>query len=80
MALTTDDGDRLMARLIEARDGAAEDDVEPFLARLILLLANEIGDLTILYEAIDAARATSANRLTQATVTDDQGSVGAEDT
>ncbi len=55
MALTIDDGDRLMARLIEARDSLPERAVEPFFARLILLLANEIGDLTALLEAIDKA-------------------------
>ena len=49
------DADRLWARLAEARDIAGEDDGEGFLARLVLLLAHEVGDASRVLAAIDAA-------------------------
>lgn len=55
MPLTTDEGDRLMARLVEARDGLSAEEGEAFLARLVLLLANDIGNLPTLLEAVAAA-------------------------
>ena len=47
--------DRLWARLAEARDTAGEEDGEAFLARLVLLLAHEVGDVDRVLAAIDAA-------------------------
>jgi hypothetical protein len=49
------DADRLWARLAEARDAAGDDDGEAFLARLVLLLAYELGDTDRVLAAIDAA-------------------------
>jgi hypothetical protein len=55
VTLSVPDGDRLVARLIEVHDGLADQDREAFLARLVLLLADEIGDLAALLNAISAA-------------------------
>jgi hypothetical protein len=44
--------------LIEAHAGLTEKQSAAFNARLILLLANQVGDLTTLREAIAAAKAT----------------------
>src|SRR6478735_4351497 len=49
------EADRLWARLAEARDTAGEEDGEAFLARLVLLLAHEVGDTDRVLTAIDAA-------------------------
>jgi hypothetical protein len=49
------EADRLWARLAEARDTAGEEDGEAFLARLVLLLAHEVGDTGRVLAAIDAA-------------------------
>ncbi|MEY3474974.1 MAG: hypothetical protein RL087_1432, partial [Pseudomonadota bacterium] len=43
--------------LIEAHRGLSDEGSELLHARLVLLLANHIGDLRVLREAIDAARA-----------------------
>ena len=43
--------------LIDAHRGLSEAQSEMLNARLILLLANHIGDLGVLREALDAARA-----------------------
>jgi len=43
--------------LIAAHDGLAEDESHALNARLVLLLANHIGTLEVLREALDAARA-----------------------
>jgi len=48
------EADRLWARLAEARDTAGEDG-EAFLARLVLLLAHEVGDTDRVLAAIEAA-------------------------
>ncbi|MBS1677064.1 MAG: DUF2783 domain-containing protein [Actinobacteria bacterium] len=44
-----------MARLIETWDGLPPEEGEAFLARLVLLLANEVGDLGGLLAAVTAA-------------------------
>ena len=43
--------------LIEAHRGLSEAQSEMLNARLILLLANQVGDLGVLREALEAARA-----------------------
>ena len=42
--------------LIEAHNGLTDEQSEALNARLILLLANHIGDLKVLREALSAAR------------------------
>ena len=54
MSLSPADGDRLWARLVAASD-AAGDDREAFLARLVLLLANEVGDADRVLELVEEA-------------------------
>jgi hypothetical protein len=49
------EADQLWARLAEARDTVGEGDGEAFLARLVLLLAREVGDAGRVLAAIDAA-------------------------
>ena len=49
------EADQLWARLAEARDTAGEEDGEAFLARLVLLLAHEVGNTDRVLAAIDAA-------------------------
>ena len=47
--------DRFYAALIEAHEGLSKQESEAFNARLILLLANHIGDLDTLLEALATA-------------------------
>jgi len=54
---TWEEADRIWARLAQARDEAGDDDAEAFLARLALILANEVGDVDRVLAAIDAALA-----------------------
>jgi hypothetical protein len=54
---TWQEADRIWARLADARDAAGEEDGEAFLARLVLLLAHEVGDVDRILGAIDAAAA-----------------------
>jgi Protein of unknown function (DUF2783) len=49
-------GDAFYDMLIEAQRELSDEDSELFQARLVLLLANQIGDLDVLREAIDLAR------------------------
>ena len=49
------DPDSFYAELLEAHDGLSDEDSASLNARLILLLANHIGDRTVLSRAIDAA-------------------------
>ncbi len=49
--------DDFYAALLAAHDGLNEADVHALNARLILILANHIGDQTVLEAAIDAAKA-----------------------
>jgi hypothetical protein len=55
MSPTQADGDRLWARLVAAAD-AAGDDREAFLARLVLLLANEVDDLDRVLHLVEEAQ------------------------
>ena len=50
-------GDRFYAQLIAAHEGLTEAQSELLNARLLLLLANQVGDLRILEEALSLARA-----------------------
>ena len=50
------DADGLYAAIIEAHSGLSQDDSVALNARLVLLLANHIGDAAVLQEAIAAAR------------------------
>ena len=60
MALNTDPNipapDSFYAELIRCHDGLAEDESAAFNARLVLLLANHIGDPEVLSEAMRKAR------------------------
>jgi hypothetical protein len=49
-------GDEFYEALIEAHRGLADDSSHDLNARLVLLLANHIGDLDVLHEALAAAR------------------------
>ena len=56
------DPDGFYVRLIAAHDGLTDDESEALNARLILLLTNHIGDLTILEQALKAASSAASNR------------------
>jgi hypothetical protein len=47
--------DDFYATLIESHDGLTEEDSQALNARLILILANHIGDTTVLREALAVA-------------------------
>lgn len=49
-------GDDFFQALIAAHEGLSRDESEALNARMILLMANQIGDLTILNQLIDASR------------------------
>lgn len=53
------DPDGFYAELIAAHDGLSDDDSAALNARLVLLLANHIGDRAILAKALNAARSSS---------------------
>lgn len=48
--------DDFYAGLLNAHDGLSEPEIHALNARLILILANHIGDGAVLAQAIDAAR------------------------
>ena len=48
--------DEFYAELIQSHDGLSDDDSAALNARLVLLLANHIGDRVVLSEALRAAR------------------------
>jgi hypothetical protein len=50
-------GDDFYEALIEAHRGLSDEDSRLLNARLVLLLANHVGDLRVLREALAAARA-----------------------
>jgi hypothetical protein len=54
-------GDDFYEALIEAHNGLSDEQSEAFNARLILVLANHIGDLRVLREALQAARQTPSS-------------------
>jgi mannose-1-phosphate guanylyltransferase len=56
------DPDALFAALAAAHAGLTEAQARQFDARLLLLLANHIGDETVLQQAIDEARGSAAAR------------------
>jgi hypothetical protein len=49
-------GDEFYEHLIEAHNGLSDEQSEALNVRLILLLANHIGELKVLREALDKAR------------------------
>ncbi len=51
-----DDGDGFYEALIQAHQGLSDDESHAYNARLVLVLANHIGDRRVLREALDAAR------------------------
>ena len=55
------DPDGFYAKLIDAHDGLTEAESAEFNARLVLLLANQVGKQEILVKCIEAARATSSS-------------------
>lgn len=50
------DADAFYEQLLDAHGGLSREDAELLNARLILLLANQIGDAKVLKDCIDAAR------------------------
>lgn len=50
------DADAFYEQLLDAHEGLSREAAELFNARLILLLANQVGDARVLKECIDAAR------------------------
>ena len=52
-------GDEFYEGLIDAHNGLSDEQSEALNARLILLLANHIGDLRVLREALQAAKAAA---------------------
>jgi hypothetical protein len=64
MALERDakvvDSDGLYAAIIEAHQGLSLEDSAALNARLVLLLANHIGDASVVREALTTARASLA--------------------
>ena len=52
-------GDEFYEHLIDAHNGLSDEQSEALNARLILLLANHIGDLKVLREALEKARASA---------------------
>ena len=50
------DGDTFYEELLDAHEGLSKDQSELFNARLILLLANQVGDAKVLRECVEAAR------------------------
>lgn len=53
--LTQPDSDQFYEQLLDAHAGLSRDASEAFNARLILLLANQVGDLRALLDCIEAA-------------------------
>ena len=56
------DPDAIYAAIIDAHAGLSEADSAALNARLVLLLANHIGDEAVLREALDVARASMTKR------------------
>ena len=50
------DGDGFYEQLLDAHQGLSREESELLNARLILLLANQVGDAKVLKECIEAAR------------------------
>ena len=54
-ALNLQDGDAFYEQLLDAHEGLNREQSELLNARLILLLANQVGDATVLRECVQAA-------------------------
>lgn len=52
--------DDFYAKLIETHEGLSDEDSEALNARLILVLANHIGDQSVLEQALEAAKSKDA--------------------
>jgi hypothetical protein len=50
------DADGFYERLLDAHQGLSKDESELLNARLILLLANQVGDAKVLKDCVEAAR------------------------
>jgi len=50
------DPDGLYEKLLDAQRGLADEQTRLFTARLVLLLANQVGDERLIEQCIDAAR------------------------
>jgi hypothetical protein len=55
-ALNLQDADSFYERLLDAHQGLSREESELLNARLVLLLANQVGDAQVLIECIEAAR------------------------
>ena len=55
-ALNLQDADGFYEQLLDAHVGLSREDSELLNARLILLLANQVGDAKVLKECVEAAR------------------------
>jgi hypothetical protein len=55
------DGDAFYEQLLDAQAGLNREEAELFNARLILVLANQVGDARILSECVEAARLAPVN-------------------
>ena len=55
-ALTLQDADGFYEKLLDAQQGMSDEQAQLFSARLVLLLANQVGDDRVLEQCIDAAR------------------------
>ena len=53
---TLADADGLYEKLLDAQRGLGDEQTRLFTARLVLLLANQVGDDRVIEECIDAAR------------------------
>ena len=56
LAIHFQDADAFYEQLLDAHEGLSREDSELLNARLILLLANQVGDARTLRECIEAAR------------------------
>jgi hypothetical protein len=56
LAIHFQDADAFYEQLLDAHEGLSREDSELLNARLILLLANQVGDSRVLSECIEAAR------------------------
>jgi uncharacterized protein DUF2783 len=54
--LNLQDADGFYELLLDAHEGLAPDESQLFNARLILLLANQVGDPKVLQECVEAAK------------------------
>jgi hypothetical protein len=54
--LTLADADGFYEKLLDAQKGLSDEQLKLFCARLVLLLANQVGDDRVLEQCIDAAR------------------------